>query len=59
LSASAASQLIAKADRERMLYYNQMSDARWGNPASYDLSINIDAFFETAAESIVRLAQNV
>jgi len=42
-----------------MLYYNQMSDARWGNPASYDLSINIDAFFETAAESIVRLAQNV
>jgi len=55
-----ASQLIAKADRERMMYYNQSTGARWGNPSSYDLCINTDAVsFETAADSIARLAQNV
>lgn len=55
-----ASQLIAKADRERMMYYNQSTGARWGNPSSYDLCINTDAVsFEMAADSIARLAQNV
>ena len=55
-----ASQLIAKADRERMMYYNQSSGARWGSPSSYDLCINTDAVtFEMAADSIARLAQNV
>lgn len=55
-----AAQKIAKADRERMMYYNQFAGAHWGDPAGYDLCVNTDGIsFELAADSIARLAQNV
>jgi len=54
-----AAQKIAKADRERMMYYNQFAGAHWGDPEGYDLCINTDGIsFEMAADSIARLAQN-
>lgn len=49
---------IAKADRERALYYNQGTDSYWGDLNSYDLCINTDQIAaETAAELIVSAAK--
>ena len=57
---SEAMRTLCNEARERMMYYNQSTGARWGNPSSYDLCINTDAVsFEMAADSIARLAQNV
>lgn len=49
---------ITKADRERALYYNQISDSHWGDLNSYDLCINTDQFIpELAAGMIVSAAE--
>lgn len=53
-----ARQKIAKADRERAMYYNQRSESYWGDLNSYDLCINTDQITaETAAEIIVSAAE--
>lgn len=62
LSEKDAKQKIAKADRERALYYNQNTDFRWGDPDSYDICVNTDhVSLEAVAEwigGIVRTADN-
>lgn len=58
ISIREAKQKMAKADRERAMYYNQRSDSRWGDLNSYDLCINTDQIpSETAAELIVSAAE--
>lgn len=42
LTEKEARQKIAKADRERAMYYNQFAPSKWGHPESYDLCFNTD-----------------
>ena len=53
LTEKEARQKIAKADRERAMYYNQASSAKWGEPGSYDLCINTDRISTDEAVDMV------
>ena len=48
-----ARQRIAKADRERAAYYNQMSQSKWGKPESYDLCVNTDRMSDDDAAALI------
>ena len=60
LTEKEARQKIAKADRERAMYYNQFASSKWGQPSSYDLCFNTDRISpEETADMIIRAAKEV
>lgn len=44
---------IAKVDKERAAYYNELSDTRWGMAESYDLCIDTDSMGLSGAADII------
>lgn len=58
LNTADARKKIAKADKERAAYYNQLSATKWGAADGYDLCLNTDWFgIDHAADLIVTTAQ--
>lgn len=47
---------IAKVDRERAAYYNELSDKRWGDAANYDVCIDTDQLGIEGAVDLITAA---
>ena len=48
-----ARSLAEKTDRRRAAYYNFYTDKRWGDAASYDLTLDLSSVSLEAAASLV------
>ena len=59
LSEANSRKKVARVDRERASYYNQYSDKKWGDAASYDLCVDTDKFgIDGTAEMLFEITQH-
>lgn len=59
LSEANSRKKVARVDRERASYYNQYSDKKWGDAASYDLCVDTDKFgIDGTAKMLFEITQH-
>lgn len=60
MSAEDGAKKIARVDKQRAAYYNQHSDKKWGNAATYDLCIDTDKLgIDGAVEMIAAAIEKI
>ena len=59
LSETNSRKKVARVDRERASYYNQYSDKKWGDAASYDFCVDTDKFgIDGTAKMLFEITQH-